>query len=122
MRFARVMVMIVILLTAACNLTLGSPVTPTAPPTLPPIIITSPPPPSDPNATQPPQINPECPATPFNWIPYIVEPGDSLSLLAEQTSSTVNDLMAGNCLASADEIFVGQTLYLPTVPVVAPIG
>jgi hypothetical protein len=119
MQLIRLIMMLMLLLTAACNLTLGSPVTPTAPPTLPPIIITSPP---DPNAAQPPQINPDCPATPFNWIPYIVEPGDSLSLLAEQTTSTVNDLMAGNCLASADEIFVGQTLYLPTVPVVAPIG
>jgi LysM repeat protein len=53
-------------------------------------------------------------------MPYTVEPGDSMGLLAEQTSSTIQELVAGNCLNNADQIFVGQVLYLPRQPVISP--
>jgi len=65
-------------------------------------------------------VNPNCPATPPGWIPYTVEPGDSMGLLADQTDSTIEELVAGNCLDNPDQIFVGQELYLPRQPVVSP--
>lgn len=114
-----VKLVIVLLVAAGCNLTARQPTTPTPPPTAP-LITTLPP---DANQVQPPPaepINPDCPATPFDWITYTIEPGDSLSLLAEQTTSTIEELVAGNCLANADEIFVGQVIYLPRQPVIAP--
>jgi hypothetical protein len=101
----------------ACNLTRALP-TPTPPPTLPP----TPPPLEDefqPSLTEE-SVNPDCPATPPGWIPYTVEPRDSMGLLAEQTSSTIQELVAGNCLDNADQIFVGQVLYLPRQPVISP--
>ena len=41
----------------------------------------------------------------------------ALLALAEATSSTVQDLVNGNCLPSADTLFVGQTIYLPRSPI-----
>lgn len=70
------------------------------------------PPPAD--AVSP---NPDCPNTPSGWIQYTVETGDSLSLLAEQTSSTMDEIMAGNCLTDPNQIFVDQVIFLPRVPV-----
>ena len=102
----------------ACNLTRGAP-TPTV---LPVIITPTPLPPIE--GGQPPVIeepvNPDCPATPAGWIPYTVEPGDSMGLLAEQTASTIQELAAGNCLDNPDQLFVGQVIYLPRQPVIAP--
>ena len=117
MRLIAKLLMIVVLL-MGCNLTSRQPTTPTPPPTAP-LITTLPP---DANLGQPPAepINPDCPATPFDWITYTIEPGDSMSLLAEQTTSTVTELMTGNCLANADELYVGQTIYLPRQPVIVP--
>ena len=51
---------------------------------------------------------------------YTVEPGDSLGLLAQQTSSSISEIVAGNCLENPDQIEVGQVLYLPAQPVVVP--
>jgi hypothetical protein len=65
-------------------------------------------------------VNPDCSATPPGWIPYTVEPGDSMGLLAEQTSSTIQELTLGNCLDNPDQLFVGQVIYLPRQPVIAP--
>jgi hypothetical protein len=64
--------------------------------------------------------NPNCAATPSGWISYTVEPGDSMGLLADQTSSTIQELVTGNCLDNADQIFVGQVLYVPRQPVIGP--
>jgi LysM repeat protein len=65
-------------------------------------------------------VNPNCAQTPPTWVVYTVEPGDSLGLLAEQTGTGMSDIIAGNCLDNPDQIEVGQVLYLPTTPVVAP--
>jgi hypothetical protein len=113
---AKLVMMLLVML--GCNLTARQPTTPTPPPTTP-LITTLPP---DANLAQPPAepINPNCPVTPFDWITYTIEPGDSLSLLAEQTSSSIDDLVAGNCMSNADEIFVGQVIYLPRQPVIVP--
>ena len=52
-------------------------------------------------------------AVPLDWFPYVVQPGDTLTDIAARTSSTIQELVVRNCLASADAIFVGQTLYVP---------
>ena len=110
------------LLLAGCNLQMQRP-TPTTPPNAPLITTLAPnggiPPPAFP-AVQGTPINPGCPATPSTWITYTVEPGDSLGLLAEQTSSSIDELVAGNCLGNPDELFVGQLIYLPRQPVTSP--
>lgn len=110
------------LLVAGCNL---QPITPTptlAPPTFEPL-----PPAADPitdplAATVLPNggvsPNPNCPTTPPGWITYIVEPGDSLGLLASQTESTVQELVDGNCLVNPDQIEVGSIIFLPRQPVI----
>ena len=115
------------LILSGCNLQLGQP-TPTPPPNAP-LITTLPPdvvpdlniPPSSDFApvTQGTPINPDCPLTPSTWIMYTVETGDSLGLLAEQTSSSIDELVAGNCLTNPDALFVGQVIYLPRPPVIA---
>ena len=101
----------------ACNLTRATP-TPTPGPTLAPTATT------DPNlipsvtpigaatATPPPGTPTICPI-PVGWFPYIVQAGDTLTDIATRSSSTVQELVTRNCLASADAIFVGQTLYVP---------
>lgn len=61
-----------------------------------------------------------CPATPPGWIPYVVEPGDTLGLLADQTTSSVDEITQGNCRTDADTLLVGETLYLPRQPVLSP--
>jgi len=115
-------VMIGVLLLAGCNLSMRQPTPPTAPNA--PLISTLPPganlPPLPTSSGPVTPVNPDCPATPPGWIPYTVEPGDSLGLLAEQTSSTIEELVAGNCLSNPDEIFVGQVIYLPRQPVISP--
>jgi LysM repeat protein len=65
-------------------------------------------------------VNPNCATTPPNWVPYTIEAGDSLGLLAQQTNSSINDLVAGNCLENPDQIEIDQVIYLPTTPVIAP--
>ncbi len=73
----------------------------------------------DPNAPLP-LVNAACAATPPTWIAYTVVSGDSLGLLAMQTDSSIDEIVIGNCLNSADSIYIDQTLYLPKVPVVSP--
>ena len=52
----------------------------------------------------------------FYWPTYYVQPGDKLFWLALNTSSSVGELMAANCLAN-DWIYIGQRLYVPRLPV-----
>ena len=117
----RVLFLLVLAVCAACNL---DPITPTPipQPTLPPpLVLPTDPAGSDPfAATAVPAVNPNCPATPPNWISYTVEPGDSLGLLAMQTDSTVDELVQGNCLENPDQIEVGAVIFLPREPVIAP--
>ena len=62
--------------------------------------------------------NPNCATTPQGWIPYVIERGDSLGLLAQQTDSTIQDLVAGNCMDNADSLIEGTTIYVPKQPVI----
>jgi len=56
-----------------------------------------------------------CPPPP-GWTAYTVLPGDTVFRLATNAGATVADVRGANCLADADLIFVGQTLYLPAEP------
>jgi hypothetical protein len=59
-----------------------------------------------------------CSATPADWVGYIIEPGDSLGLLAEQTGSTVDQLVTANCLDNPDAITIGTVIFLPRIPTI----
>ncbi len=110
----------------ACNLSrsqpTATPVPSTAtfgPATLDPNIIPSLTPLGAPTATPLPGTATVC-AVPTDWFVYIVQPGDTLTDIASRTGSTVQELMARNCLPNADAIFVGQSLYVPIE--LPPIG
>lgn len=57
---------------------------------------------------------------------YTVQPGDTLSALAERFGTSVNELVAANGLTDPDAIQPGQTLLIPsllrTPAVTAPAG
>lgn len=111
----------ILFLSAACNLSSAPIPTPTAqpPPLATPTLSTNP---TSMFGGGTPSPTSTCPDTPPGWIAYIVEPGDSLGLLAEQTDSTIREIADGNCIDDADTIVIGTVLYLPRVPVVAPPG
>ncbi|MBX3009922.1 MAG: LysM peptidoglycan-binding domain-containing protein [Caldilineaceae bacterium] len=58
----------------------------------------------------------QCAATPSSWVPYRIQPGDTLSELASQRGTTVAQLRAVNCSLSGDLIVAGGTLVLPSLP------
>lgn len=45
---------------------------------------------------------------------YIVQPGDSLGVIAQEHGLTLAEIMAANQIANPDAIYVGQPLALPT--------
>jgi len=51
-----------------------------------------------------------------DWPTITVLPGDSLFGIAQATGATLDDLVTANCLANADMITAGQTLYVPNAP------
>ena len=51
---------------------------------------------------------------PFNWIVYIVRPGDTLSSIAARYGISLYTLMRANCL-STTYIYYGQGLYVPPI-------
>lgn len=78
--------------------------TPTLPPTWTPTL----PPPST-----------NCPPPP-GWLPYIVQPGDTLDGLALRVKKTSVEISQANCLATAD-LLPGLVVYLPPVPTQTPV-
>ncbi|HRF99320.1 MAG TPA: LysM domain-containing protein, partial [Aggregatilineales bacterium] len=44
---------------------------------------------------------------------YVVKDGDTLYDIAVRSNTTIDNLVALNCLANANQIFSGQTLYTP---------
>jgi LysM repeat protein len=46
-------------------------------------------------------------------LPYVVEFGDTLDLIADKFLSTVEDIMEENDLENANQIFAGQVLQIP---------
>ena len=56
-------------------------------------------------------------AVPGNWVQYTIEDGDSLGALAQATGTTIQNIVAANCLTDPDTLFTGQVIYLPTNPI-----
>lgn len=55
--------------------------------------------------------------TPINgWQTYIIQSGDTISSIASKTNSTIDELIAANCLTDPNRITVGETLFVPTLP------
>lgn len=62
-----------------------------------------------------------CPI-PTDWVSYLVQPGDTLSQLAQRAGISLGDLATANCLSNTNRILVGQTIYLPVfMPTPAPL-
>lgn len=51
-----------------------------------------------------------------DWPIYFVQSGDTISDLAVRTFTTVDELVAANCLLDAALIYEGQMLFLPFIP------
>jgi LysM repeat protein len=66
----------------------------------------------------PPPTN--CPP-PTGWLPYVVQPGDTLSRLAMLRGTTSTDISTGNCLAT-NGLISGQVIYLPPLPTSSPVA
>lgn len=49
----------------------------------------------------------------MDWSIYTVQPGDTLSWIAQQTGSTITELAAANCLDNANSISADQQLRVP---------
>jgi hypothetical protein len=47
------------------------------------------------------------------WLTYVVQTGETLTGIATRAATTVSALVAANCLANANTIFVGQRLLVP---------
>lgn len=50
-----------------------------------------------------------------DWFNYVVQPGDTLSRIAQRVGLSTSALVQGNCLANANLIFVGQVLKVPVI-------
>ncbi len=65
----------------------------------------------------PPPTN--CPPPP-GWLPYVVQPGDTLDGLAVRYKSTSVSISQANCLVTTG-LLPGMVVYLPAVPTQTPI-
>ncbi|MDL1901187.1 LysM peptidoglycan-binding domain-containing protein [Anaerolineae bacterium CFX9] len=114
----RVLLALIVLVTAACNLTTNPP-TPTAPPTEIRVVFPTSTPFFDPSVGTfvdvPSGANPNCPSPP-GWVPYEVQNGDILGVLAEDVGIGLSELQSANCLTDANQIYAGQILFLPRLP------
>jgi LysM domain len=62
-----------------------------------------------------PDLAPSVCTPPAGWVAYVVQPNDTVFDLALLTTSTVEQIQAANCLSDASAIFVGQTIFLPSI-------
>lgn len=53
---------------------------------------------------------------PDDWYEYTVVRGDNLSRIATLTNSTVDELIAANCLDDPNRIRAGDTILVPSEP------
>lgn len=86
----------------------ATPTIPTLPitPTLPPLVI-----PLPPTAIIPPCV------PRGDWVySYVIQAGDTLFTIAQRFGLTLAQLQSGNCIANANQIFVGQILRVPSLP------
>ncbi|MBI5933385.1 MAG: LysM peptidoglycan-binding domain-containing protein [Chloroflexi bacterium] len=59
-----------------------------------------------------------CGVVPFGWIQYTVQPGDNLYQISLRYGVTVAQLDTANCLRGSTNIFAGQRLWVPNVPII----
>ncbi len=50
---------------------------------------------------------------PSDWVPYIVQAGDSLSALSVEYDVSLFELSSNNCLGVTDNLLLGQQIYVP---------
>jgi hypothetical protein len=50
---------------------------------------------------------------PNGWIPYTIQSGETLAIIAQAYNLTVEQLAAANCLDNPDLIFEGQIIAVP---------
>jgi len=113
----------VLLITLSAGLvacTLPDPPQPTTPrPTAPTILEITPAPTQDVDATATAYASLLAPSpTPAGL--YIVQPGDTLSALAEAFGTTVAEIMAANGLTDPDALQAGQPLLIPSLVDISP--
>lgn len=73
----------------------------------------------EPPATLPPSFLAGC-APRRDWLPYTVQPGETLFSLAQRFGLTVSQLQSANCLADPRSLQAGTTLYVPPGVVYIP--
>mgnify|MGYP001163346407 CR=1 FL=1 len=98
---------------SACNLSRATPTPTFAPPTTPPPTLA---PDVTPIVVE--GANGELCIIPSDWYPYVIEQSDTLSLLAQQTASTQEELTRVNCLSNPNNLVAGETIYVPRPPVI----
>ncbi len=64
-------------------------------------------------------LPPGCGQIPVGWLPYTVQPGDTLHSLSIRTGATVEAIAYANCI-TMEPLLVGSTIYLPATPPVLP--
>ena len=73
------------------------------------------------STTLEPMVAPTCiPTRPDGWRRYTAHSGDTVSELAYLTGASVQKLLEVNCLPQTRMIIVGQTLFLPILPLATP--
>ncbi|MGE5590253.1 MAG: LysM peptidoglycan-binding domain-containing protein [Bacillota bacterium] len=59
------------------------------------------------------------PVGPMGIVPYVVQPGDTVFIIAQKFRTSMAAIIGANCLPNPDLINVGQVLYIPC-PTAAP--
>lgn len=61
-----------------------------------------------------PAPRPPAPApAPSGWVPYVIQPGDTLSGIAARTGTTVGELASRNNIPNPNLIYAGRTIQVP---------
>ena len=59
---------------------------------------------------------------PFGWVKrHVVQPGENLYRIALSYGLTYPQLQQGNCMGASITIYVGQLLWVPNLPTLAPL-
>jgi len=63
----------------------------------------------------------EASCTPITgWQSYVIQRGDTLSSIAAKTNSTVEELIAANCIENPNRIIVNTSIFVPSLPAADP--
>jgi len=63
-----------------------------------------------------PTVHPTQCGPPPGWVGYIVQAGDTLWRISIRAGESVEALRMANCLENANQIYSGQSLYVPNFP------